>query len=131
MGYHFTNEGFRKTLYRIVTHANEWESARALEEKRKPVLLNEKITCHWFRHTFATNLVLREVPYDTAKMVMGHSSIKTTVYLSKGYNPLAKFITKLIRHFIVKYPSNNNGIYTFLSTHSTISPIAISFSIAL
>lgn len=94
LGYPFTNEGFRKTLYRIVTHANEWESARALEEKRKPVLLNEKITCHWFRHTFATNLVLKEVPYDTAKMVMGHSSIKTTIDM---YTHLKKKEMKKVR----------------------------------
>ena len=38
-----------------------------------------KITPHIFRHTFATRLVLNEVPYEIAKTVLGHSSIKTTI----------------------------------------------------
>lgn len=32
-----------------------------------------------FRHTFCTKLVLKEVPYETTKTLMGHSSIKTTI----------------------------------------------------
>ena len=32
-----------------------------------------------FRHTFCTKLVLNEVPYETTKTLMGHSSIKTTI----------------------------------------------------
>lgn len=78
LGYPFTHEGITATLKRIVKHANEWEAERAEKEKREPVILTN-ITPHIFRHTFATRLVLNEVPYEVAKVVMGHSSIKTTI----------------------------------------------------
>ena len=79
LGNPFTHEGFVATLRRIVKHANEWEKERAEKEGREPVELSAKLTPHIFRHTFATHLVLNEVPYEIAKVVMGHSSIKTTI----------------------------------------------------
>lgn len=79
LGNPFTHEGFVATMKRIVKHANQWEKERAEKEDRKPVELPEKLTPHIFRHTFATHLVLNEVPYEIAKVVMGHSSIKTTI----------------------------------------------------
>lgn len=78
LGYPFTNEGLVATLKRIVKHANEWEAERAEKENREPVVL-DKITPHIFRHTFTTRLVLNEVPYEIAKTVLGHSSVKTTI----------------------------------------------------
>ena len=78
LGYPFTHEGIVATLKRIVKHANEWEAERAEKENREPVVLG-KITPHIFRHTFAARLVLNEVPYEIAKTVLGHSSIKTTI----------------------------------------------------
>lgn len=79
LGFPFTHEGFVASLKRIVKHANEWEIAKAESENRKPVKLPEKLTPHIFRHTFCTSLVLKEVPYETMKVVMGHSSIKTSI----------------------------------------------------
>ena len=79
LGFPFTHEGFVASLKRIVRHANEWESANAESENRNPVKLPEKLTPHIFRHTFCTSLVLKEVPYETLKIVMGHSSIKTSI----------------------------------------------------
>lgn len=79
LGNPFTHEGFVATLRRIVKQANEWEKERAEMEGREPVELPAKLTPHVFRHTFATHLVLNEVPYEIAKVVMGHSSIKTTI----------------------------------------------------
>ncbi len=79
LGNPFTHEGFVATMKRIVKHANEWEKERAEKEDREPVELPAKLTPHIFRHTFATHLVLNEVPYEIAKVVMGHSSVKTTI----------------------------------------------------
>lgn len=79
LGFPFTHEGFVASLKRIVKHANEWEIAKAESENRKPVKLPGKLTPHIFRHTFCTSLVLKEVPYETMKVVMGHSSIKTSI----------------------------------------------------
>ena len=62
----------------IVKRANEWESERAKQEKRKPVVIR-KHTPHVWRHTFTTRLVEREVPYETLKLLLGHSSIKTSM----------------------------------------------------
>ena len=78
LGKPFTHEGFVAILERIVKCANEWETQRAEEEQREPVLL-PKLKPHMFRHTFCTKLVLKEVPYETTKTLMGHSSIKTTI----------------------------------------------------
>lgn len=79
LGNPFTHEGFVATMKRIVKHANEWEKERAEKEDREPIELPAKLTPHIFRHTFATHLVLNEVPYEIAKVVMGHSSVKTTI----------------------------------------------------
>ena len=79
LGNPFTHEGFVATMKRIVKHANEWEKEKAKKENREPVELPTKLTPHIFRHTFATHLVLNEVPYEIAKVVMGHSSIRTTI----------------------------------------------------
>lgn len=79
LGYPYTHEGAVASIRRIVKRANEWEEVRAKLENRKPVVLPEKLTPHVFRHTFATKLVLADVPYETTKIVMGHSSIKTTM----------------------------------------------------
>lgn len=78
-GFPYTHEGAVASIRRIVKRANEWEEERAKLENRKPVVLPEKLTPHVFRHTFATKLVLADVPYETTKIVMGHSSIKTTM----------------------------------------------------
>ena len=78
LGYPFTHEGFTSSLKRIIKQANDWENERAKEENRKPVVL-PPITPHVFRHTFATRLVLNEVPYEVTKTVMGHSNINTAI----------------------------------------------------
>ena len=79
LGFPFTHEGIVASLKRIVKNANDWECERAAAENRKPVELPAKLTPHIFRHTFCTSLVLKEVPYETMKIVMGHSSIKTSI----------------------------------------------------
>ena len=56
------------------------------KENRKPVELPEKLTPHVFRHTFATRLVAKDVPYETTKTIMGHSSIRTTIDLYTHIN---------------------------------------------
>ena len=56
----------------------EREVKKAAEEKREPVVI-PAITQHYFRHTFCTRLFENEVPYETLKVLMGHSSIKTSI----------------------------------------------------
>lgn len=94
LGNPFTHEGFVATMRRIVKHANEWERERAEKEQREPVELPARLTPHVFRHTFATHLVVNEVPYEIAKVVLGHSSIKTTMDI---YTHISNENTKRMR----------------------------------
>ena len=77
-GYPFTNEGLGLSLYKIIKQANEWEAKRAEEEGREAIILPVH-TPHVWRHTFCIRLVESEIRYEELKVLMGHSSIKTTI----------------------------------------------------
>ena len=77
-GYPYTHESIVITTKLIVKRANEWETERAKQENRKPVVIRSH-TPHIWRHTFTTRLVEKEVPYETLKLLLGHSSIKTSM----------------------------------------------------
>lgn len=77
-GYPYTHESIVRATKLIVRRANEWEAERAPQEKRKPVVIRTH-TPHVWRHTFTTRLVEKEVPYETLKLLLGHSSIKTSM----------------------------------------------------
>lgn len=77
-GMPFTHESIVRSLKNIVKQANEWEKKRAEEEKRKPVLVPVH-TPHVWRHTLTTRLVEKEIPYERLKVLLGHSSIKTSI----------------------------------------------------
>lgn len=62
-----------------------------------------KITPHWLRHTFATNLYLAGVDILTAKEQLGHSSVQTTldlythldaIYKRKSMNKLDRYLDR-------------------------------------
>ena len=78
LGYPFTHEGFKKSVERIVKNYNIAEKKVAENEKRDPIYL-PNITPHVFRHTACTRLVEQEIPYERLKLIMGHSSLKTTI----------------------------------------------------
>ncbi|WP_110113358.1 tyrosine-type recombinase/integrase [Bacillus sp. CGMCC 1.16541] len=60
------------TLYRVVKSAVYYVQG------------NSSISPHWFRHSFITNSLAKDVPLAVVKQVVGHSSIATTnVYLEK------------------------------------------------
>lgn len=77
-GIPYTHESIVRATKLIVKRANEWESERAKQENRKPVVISIH-TPHVWRHTFTTRLVEKEVPYETLKLLLGHSSIKTSM----------------------------------------------------
>lgn len=78
VGNPYTHEGIVNTLDTIVKRANEMERERAEEEERKPVIV-PRHTPHVWRHTFCTRLVEKQIPYEDLKILMGHSSIRTTI----------------------------------------------------
>lgn len=74
----YTHESIVRTTKLVVKRANEWEAERAKQENRKPVVISIH-TPHVWRHTFTTRLVEKEVPYETLRLLLGHSSIKTSM----------------------------------------------------
>lgn len=78
LGNPFTHEGIMCTLKTIIKRANEWEQERAKQENRKPVIIREH-TPHIWRHTFTTELVRKDITYEGLKLLLGHSSIRTTI----------------------------------------------------
>lgn len=84
LGNPFTHEGFVSSLRRIINICNEKEAEKAEKEKRDPIVISEKVTPHVFRHTFCTfiieDMILHDKrDYDKVKVLMGHSSIKTSI----------------------------------------------------
>lgn len=77
-GYPFTNESIIRSLKNIIKQANQWEKERAKNEERKLVKIPE-ITPHIWRHTLATRMVEKGIRPEQLKIIMGHSSIKTTL----------------------------------------------------
>lgn len=45
---------------------------------RREAGLQEELTSHCLRHSFATRLLEQGVPAETVRMILGHSSLKTT-----------------------------------------------------
>ena len=66
-------------LYRIRDSYNKEELRKAEEEKRKALLLPDKISCHVMRHTFCTRLCEQTDSIDVIMYTMGHSDIRTTM----------------------------------------------------
>lgn len=77
-GIPYTHEAIVRALKLIVKRANEWEKARAKEEGRKAVVIPVH-TPHVWRHTFCTRLVENGVSCEMIKLLMGHSSVKTSM----------------------------------------------------
>ena len=53
-------------------------------------------TCHTFRHTVASHLVMQNVPLYTVKEILGHSTIRTTeIYAHLADSHKSEMISKL------------------------------------
>lgn len=90
----FTHEAVVRALKLIVKRCNEWEAGRAEKEGREAVILREQ-TPHLWRHTFTTMIVEKKVPYEQAKLLLGHASVKTTIDI---YTHISKEILKNSRN---------------------------------
>lgn len=95
-GIPYTHEAIVRVVKTAVKRANEWETERAKEENREPVVIRTH-TPHYWRHTFTTRLVEKQIPYENLKILLGHSSIKTSidVYTHITQNNLKRVRTNL------------------------------------
>ena len=63
-------------------HVDPSAVSKAFRKACVEVGIEEKVTTHCLRHSFATRLIEEGVPAETVRILLGHSSIKATqVYL--------------------------------------------------
>ena len=66
---------------------------------KKRLKLNESITPHKWRHTFATDYVNKGGNLETLRLILGHSSLKTTQkYLHLSKKNILDEYTKVMRN---------------------------------
>ena len=59
-------------------HVGACAVSQAFRQARAATGMGEKVTPHCLRHSFATRLMEEGVPIETVRILLGHSSIKTT-----------------------------------------------------
>jgi site-specific recombinase XerD len=69
-------------------HLDDTTLGRALKQAARQAQVDQKVTCHTLRHSFATHLLQNDYGIRTIQELLGHKDIKTTmVYthlLNKG-----------------------------------------------
>jgi len=69
---------------------------RVLNETTKKLGWKKKVTCHVFRHSFASNLVRNNVHIVQIQHLLGHEDLKTTsIYVHSLYEQLSEAIDTL------------------------------------
>lgn len=75
-----------RAIKRIVRAHNAEEVVTAKKEKREAVIL-PNISCHIFRHTFASRFCENETNIKVIQEVMGHADVSTTMNIYAEANP--------------------------------------------
>ena len=67
-------------------HINESSLQKAVKRAARRAGINKRVTCHTFRHSFATHLL--EAGYDirTVQELLGHKDVKTTMIYTHVMN---------------------------------------------
>lgn len=63
---------------RGTNHINPGVVSKAFQSARLAAAIEEEVTPHCLRHSFATRLIEEGVPAETVRILLGHASIKTT-----------------------------------------------------
>ncbi|RPJ38186.1 MAG: integron integrase [Planctomycetaceae bacterium] len=67
-------------------HANESSLQKAVSQAGRTVGLNKRISCHTFRHSFATHLLQQGYDIRTVQELLGHKDVKTTMVYTHVLN---------------------------------------------
>lgn len=76
-----------RAIKRITAAYNAEEEVKAKKEKREPVII-PKISCHIFRHTFASRLCEKETNVKVIQQIMGHADVATTMNIYAEVNEI-------------------------------------------
>jgi len=75
---------------RGTNHIDPGVVSKAFQSARVAAQIEEEVTPHCLRHSFATRLIEQGVPAETVRILLGHASIKTT----QGYLHLTEAARK-------------------------------------
>ena len=67
-------------------HASESGLQKAVSQAGRSVGLNKRISCHTFRHSFATHLLQQGYDIRTVQELLGHKEVKTTMVYTHVLN---------------------------------------------
>lgn len=79
------NQSVNRAVKRIVHAHNAEEEVKAKKQKREPVMI-PNLSCHIFRHTFASRLCEHETNIKVIQEIMGHADVSTTMNIYAEVN---------------------------------------------
>jgi len=77
-------------------HVHENTLQKAVKVAVETVGLTKRVTCHTFRHSFATHLIEAGVGIEDVKELLGHTRLDTTmIYLHVACPPEKRIVSPL------------------------------------
>jgi len=83
------------------SHVNEGDLYKVFAKVRREQGLGDTVKPHSLRHSFATRLLERGVPIETVRILLGHSSIKTTQTYLHLTEPIRRQVNEVVSAFSI------------------------------